>query len=121
MLVGKAIGPFVIDKEIGHGAMGTVYHGFERQTNKPVAVKMVSAGLDSNPAALARFERECEFLKKLRHPNIVRLYAIGSFRKTPFYVMEYIAGETLQDVLQRRGRFAWDELVDFGKQVCSGL
>jgi len=72
MLVGKALGPYVIDREIGHGAMGTVYHGFEHKTNKPVALKIVSAGLDSNSAALARFERECEFLKRLRHPNIVR-------------------------------------------------
>jgi serine/threonine-protein kinase len=121
MLVGKAIGPFVIDKEIGHGAMGTVYHGFERKTNSPVAVKMVSAGLDSNAAALARFERECEFLKKLRHPNIVRLLATGSYRHTPFYVMEFIKGETLQEILLRRGRFPWDEVVDFGKQVCGAL
>ena len=44
MLVGKALGPYVIDREIGHGAMGTVYHGFERKTNKPVALKIVSAG-----------------------------------------------------------------------------
>jgi serine/threonine-protein kinase len=121
MLVGKAIGPFVIDKEIGHGAMGTVYHGFERKTNQPVAVKMISAGLDTNPAALARFERECEFLKKLRHPNIVRLLATGSYRHTPFYVMEFIKGETLQDILLRRGRFPWDEVVDLGKQVCAAL
>src|SRR5213080_1381032 len=121
MLVGKAIGPFVIDKEIGHGAMGTVYHGFERKTNKPVAVKIVSAGLDSNPAALARFERECDFLKKLRHPNIVRLYATGSYRHTPFYVMEFIKGETLQEILLRRGRFPWDDIIELGKQVCSAL
>jgi len=121
MLVGKALGPYVIDKEIGHGAMGTVYHGFERKTNKPVAVKIVSAGLDSNPAALARFERECEFLKRLRHPNIVRLYATGSYRHTPFYVMEFIKGETLQDILQRRGRFPWDDIIDLGKQICAAL
>src|SRR5262245_38486194 len=117
MLVGKAIGPFVIEKEIGHGAMGTVYRGYERKTNKPVAVKMVSTALESNPGALARFERECEFLKKLRHPNIVRLYATGSYRHTPFYVMEFIKGETLQEILSRRGRFPWEDLVDLGKQI----
>jgi eukaryotic-like serine/threonine-protein kinase len=121
MLVGKAIGPFVIDREIGHGAMGTVYHGFVSKTRKPVAVKMIGAGLDSNPAALARFERECEFLKKLRHPNIVRLYATGRYRHTPFYVMEFIEGETLQQILQRRGRFPWDDVLDLGKQICSAL
>jgi serine/threonine-protein kinase len=82
---------------------------------------MIGAGLHSNPGAMARFQRECEFLKKLRHPNIVRLYATGNYQKTPFYVMEFIAGETLQDVLARRGRFPWEEVVDLGKQVCSAL
>lgn len=121
MLAGKTIGPYYIYNEIGHGAMGTVYQGYDNKTKKPIAVKMIGTGLHSNPAALARFQRECEFLKKLRHPNIVRLYATGSYQKAPFYVMEFIAGETLQDVLARRGRFPWEDVVDLGKQVCSAL
>jgi len=121
MLAGKTIGPYYIYNEIGHGAMGTVYQGYDNKTKKPIAVKMIGTGLHSNPGALARFQRECEFLKKLRHPNIVRLYATGSYQKTPFYVMEFIAGETLQDVLARRGRFPWEDVVDLGKQVCSAL
>lgn len=121
MLAGKAIGPYYIYKEIGHGAMGTVYQGYDNKTKKPIAVKMIGTGLTSNPGALARFQRECEFLKKLRHPNIVRLYATGTYQKTPFYVMEFISGETLQDVLARRGRFPWEDVVDLGKQVCSAL
>jgi serine/threonine-protein kinase len=121
MLAGKAIGPYYIYNEIGHGAMGTVYQGYDNKSKRPVAVKMIGAGLHSNPGAMARFQRECEFLKKLRHPNIVRLYATGNYQKTPFYVMEFIAGETLQDVLARRGRFPWEEVVDLGKQVCSAL
>jgi serine/threonine-protein kinase len=121
MLAGKAIGPYYIYNEIGHGAMGTVYQGYDNKSKKPVAVKMIGAGLSSNPGAMARFQRECEFLKKLRHPNIVRLYATGNYQKTPFYVMEFIAGETLQDVLARRGKFPWEDVVDLGKQVCSAL
>src|SRR5260370_10936841 len=121
MLAGKAIGPYYIYNEIGHGAMGTVYQGYDNKSKRPVAVKMIGAGLHSNPGAMARFQRDCEFLKKLRHPNIVRLYATGNYQKTPFYVMEFIAGETLQDVLARRGRFSWEDVVDLGKQVCSAL
>jgi serine/threonine-protein kinase len=121
MLAGKAIGPYFVYKEIGHGAMGTVYHGYDNKSKRQIAVKMIGTGLTSNPGAMARFQRECEFLKKLRHPNIVRLYATGNYQKTPFYVMEFIEGETLQDILLRRGRFSWEEVVDLGKQVCSAL
>jgi eukaryotic-like serine/threonine-protein kinase len=121
MLVGQTLGPFYVDRELGHGAMGTVYRALEQETNKPMAIKVIGAALASNPTVLARFEREAKILKQLKHPNIVRLYGTGRYHKTPFYVMEYIEGETLQTVLERRGRFTWEEVVDLGKQVCSAL
>jgi serine/threonine-protein kinase len=121
MLVGQSLGPFYIDKELGHGAMGTVYRALDQETQKKLAIKVIGPALASNPTVLARFEREAKILKKLKHPNIVRLFGTGSYHKTPFYVMEFIDGETLQAVLERRGRFTWEEVVELGKQVCSAL
>src|SRR6516162_8576242 len=111
MLVGQKIGPFAVEKEIGAGAMGTVYQAKYTKTGQEVALKMISAGLDTNATTLARFDREAAILKTLNHPNIVRLHATGRYRSTPFYVMEYIQGETLERMLERRGRFTWEEVV----------
>jgi serine/threonine-protein kinase len=121
MRAGQEIGPFAIDSEIGSGAMGTVYQGRYLTTGQTVALKVIAAGYDSHPTALARFEREAEILKKLHHANIVRLYATGSYRKTPFYVMEFVEGESLEAALTRRGRLTWEEVVAVGRQVCAAL
>jgi serine/threonine-protein kinase len=121
MLVGQQIGPFAVEKEIGAGAMGTVYQARYTKSGQQVAIKMISAGLDTNPTTLARFEREAAILKTLSHPNIVKLHATGRYRSTPFYVMEYIQGETLERMLERRGRFTWEEVVTLGQQVCAAL
>jgi serine/threonine-protein kinase len=121
MLVGEQIGPFVVDKELGSGAMGAVYRAFYSKLGKDVAIKIIATGLDANPKNLARFEREAAILKVLDHPNIVRLYGTGRYHKKPFYVMEYVAGETLEGVLKRRDRFTWEEVVSLGRQICSAL
>jgi serine/threonine-protein kinase len=121
MELGQELGPFAIEKEIGSGAMGTVYRGRHTSTGQPVAIKVISGGYDANPTALARFEREANILKQLSHPNIVRLIATGRWRKTPFYVMEFVSGESLETLLQRRGRFTWEEVVNLGQQVCEAL
>ncbi|MBV9125590.1 MAG: protein kinase, partial [Planctomycetes bacterium] len=92
MLAGQQLGPFVVDKEIGRGAMGTVYRSHYTKTGLKVAIKVMAAGLDSQPTTLARFEREMEILKKLNHPNIVRLFATGRVGGQPFYAMEYVEG-----------------------------
>jgi eukaryotic-like serine/threonine-protein kinase len=121
MLVGQQIGPFAVDKEIGAGAMGTVYKARYTKTGQEVAIKIISAGLDTHSTTLARFEREAAILKTLDHPNIVRLFATGRYRATPFYVMEYIQGETLERLLERRGRFTWEEVVTLGQQISAAL
>jgi serine/threonine-protein kinase len=121
MLVGQQLGPFTIDTEIGCGAMGRVYRACYAKTGQSVALKIIGGGYDTNPTALARFEREAAILKKLSHPNIVRLFATGRYRETPFYVMEFVEGQTLEAMLQRRGRFTWEEVVNLGQQVCAAL
>lgn len=124
MLIGQQMGPFVIETELGSGAMGTVYRARyqkDEATVVPVALKMVALGLLGNEGAMARFDREASILKQLRHPNIVRLYATGHYKKTPFIAMELIDGEALDRALARRGRLSWEEVAAHGKQLADAL
>lgn len=123
MLVGQQIGPFEIELELGSGAMGTVYRAkFDRGGKVvPVALKVVALGLLGNEGAMARFEREANILKQLRHPHIVRLLATGHYRKTPFIAMEFIDGEALDRILARRSRLSWEEVTTYVKQLCTAL
>jgi len=121
MLVGQQIGPFQIEKELGSGAMGSVYRGVYTKTGQRVAVKIMAPGLVNNETARLRFEREAAILKQFDHPNIVRLFGIGKFQGLRYYAMEYIEGESLDHVLSRRGRISWEEVCVLGKQLCSAL
>src|SRR5438477_12654410 len=102
MLVGKDLGPFHIEAELGTGAMGTVYRAVRRDTGKVVAIKVIAFGLLANEVAVKRFEREADILKQLKHPNIVRYVGTGSYKKTPFFIMEFVEGESLDKFLGRR-------------------
>jgi serine/threonine-protein kinase len=121
MLVGEYIGPFLVEKELGSGAMGTVYRARYTKTDQVYALKIIALGLLGNETAQARFEREAKILQQLKHPNIVRLFANGRFRGTPYFAMEYVEGVTLDNILERRDRFTWEEIVALGQQVCAAL
>ncbi|HMF19479.1 MAG TPA: serine/threonine-protein kinase, partial [Gemmataceae bacterium] len=119
MLLGQSIGPFAIEKELGNGAMGTVYLA-RHEKGLRVAIKVMAPGLNSK-VSQERFKRESDILKQLKHPNIVRLIASGKYHGSPFYAMEYIDGESLDHVMARRGRITWEEVVEIGRQLCAGL
>lgn len=121
MLIGQQFGPFTIDKELGSGAMGTVYRATYTKTGQRVALKVMSPGVGGSPTAQARFEREGEILKQLNHPNIVKLFGVGKSQRMRYYAMEYIQGEALDQVLQRKGRLTWEEVVALGTQLCTAL
>src|SRR5947209_11914368 len=114
MIIGQTIGPFNVEKQLGSGAMGTVYQARYTKTGLKVALKFIAPGLMDNDKARERFDREANILKQLNHPNIVRLYASGRFHGTPFYAMEFIQGESLDHVMARRGRLSWEEVVALG-------
>ena len=104
MLVGKEFGPYVVEKELGSGAMGTVICAKHKKTGDRVAIKLMSLALGSSEGAIARFVREVAILKQLDHPNIVKYKGSGRYHGSPFYVMEYVEGESLDRVLYRRTR-----------------
>ncbi|MEY4789093.1 MAG: hypothetical protein RLZ61_1311 [Planctomycetota bacterium] len=123
MLAGQEFGPFLIEKELGSGAMGAVYLARYIKNNHRVAIKIMSSAINSNASSslVARFEREADILKNLNNPNIVRLFGIGKFKGLRYYAMEVIDGDTLEAVLLRKGAFSWDETIDLGKQICNAL
>jgi len=87
-----------------------------------VALKFISSALTSNETSMARFEREAEILKQLKHPNIVRLFGAGKHQRIPYYAMEFVEGESLDRVLARRGgKLPWEEVVELGQQLCAAL
>jgi len=118
---GQEFGTFRVESELGSGAMGTVYKAVFKDTGQTVALKLIAPGHLGNETIKARFEREAGILKQLRHPHIVRLFATGRYKKTPFFAMEYVQGESLDKVLERRGRLPWEEVVRLGKQLCDAL
>jgi serine/threonine-protein kinase len=121
MRPGDHIGPFVIERALGSGAMGTVFKARHAQASLDVAIKVVAPGLMGNPRSMERFKRESAILKQLKHPNIVRLVAIGKFQGTPFYAMEHIEGESLDRKLEAWGRISWERVVALGQQLCAAL
>ncbi|HEV8060824.1 MAG TPA: serine/threonine-protein kinase [Gemmataceae bacterium] len=117
---GQKVGPFQIESEIGSGAMGQVYLARYIKNGQKVAIKVIATGL-RNATAQARFQREAEVLKQLNHPNIVRFYVVSEFEGAPYYAMEFVEGEPLDSLLERRGKLPWDDVVEIGKQICAAL
>lgn len=118
---GKTIGPFEIGERLGAGGMGVVYRATYSENGKQVALKLLPASLNEDTQLVARFKRELEILKKLKHPNIVLCFGGGRLGDQRFYAMEIVEGGTLADVLKSKGRFSWEDVVDYGIQVCEAL
>jgi len=102
--------------------MGVVHLAEYTKNGAKVALKLIAPHLAvANPQGLARFEREAQILRQLNHPNIVRLYGYGRTGQTPYYAMEYLQGEPMDKLLQRRERLTWEEVLDYGTQLALAL
>jgi serine/threonine protein kinase len=116
------IGPYLIDKKIGAGGMGTVYRGTHADTGQIVAVKVLPASLARETGFVARFNREIKAIKTVQSPHIVSFYDSGETADaTYFYAMEYVKGETLTNLLRREKRLPWHQVIDFSIQIAMAL
>src|SRR4030088_2105844 len=98
-MIGKNLGNWIIQKELGRGGMGRVYLVQDMDSNRQAAVKVLVAELAQDAGFLQRFQREIDTLRTLDHPHIVKLYESGHENGLYYYVMEYIEGNSLQDLL----------------------
>jgi eukaryotic-like serine/threonine-protein kinase len=123
-MIGTQLGPWVIDKELGRGGMGAVYHahaGANGEGPKVAAVKVLAAELAADPGFLARFQREIDILRKLDHPNIVRFFESGEQANHYYYAMEYIEGQSYETLLAQQGKQSWSDVLDLAIQVTPAL
>jgi serine/threonine protein kinase len=90
-----------VERVLGHGGMGMVVLGRDRALDRAVAIKVISPDIDVTPRHRQRFLQEARIVAKLRHPNIVAVYAVGEADGLLYFVMEYVPGESLRDLLTR--------------------
>ncbi|HEX8096855.1 MAG TPA: serine/threonine-protein kinase, partial [Pyrinomonadaceae bacterium] len=121
-LIGHAIGPYKVMREIGRGGMGTVYLGRRADDayQKQVAIKLIKRGMDS-AFVLRRFRRERQILASLDHPNIARLLDGGTTDDgRPYFVMEYVEGARIDDYADAH-RLSTNARLSLFRQVCAGV
>jgi len=117
---GTKLGPYEILSQLGAGGMGEVYRARDTRLDREVAVKVLSGHFVSNPSLKDRFEREARTVSQLSHPNICRLYDVGSQDGADYLVMECLEGETLADRLAR-GPLSLEEVLRYGAQVADAM
>jgi serine/threonine-protein kinase len=118
----KQIGQYRLIKPLGAGGMGEVFLAEHRMLKRPCALKLIHAAQAGDPHVLARFEREVRMTARLSHWNTVEIYDYGRTDDgTFFYVMEYLPGLSLADLLERHGPLPPERVVHLLRQVCHGL
>jgi eukaryotic-like serine/threonine-protein kinase len=120
----EKLGKFEVRRELGKGAMGVVYEGYDPMIERTVAIKTIRAenlqGEDAQEQ-LARFRREAQAAGKLTHPNIVSIYDFGVDDGTYYIAMEFVKGRELQDILNKNERFGMAGVVQIMTQLLEAL
>jgi hypothetical protein len=113
-------GRYLISRELGHGGMAVVYMARDEKHGREVALKVLRPELAS-AVGVERFIREIGIEATLQHPHILALYDSGEFQGLPYYVMPYVAGETLRDRLEREKQLSVDEALRLTREVAEAL
>ncbi len=118
-------GRYRIEEQLGQGGMSSVYKAADPNLRRYVAVKLIHSHLSNDPEFVRRFETEAAAVAQLRHPNIIQVFDFNHEDDSYYIVLEYVAGETLQERLKRLGgqnrRLTVDEVVKIGASVSEAV
>jgi eukaryotic-like serine/threonine-protein kinase len=118
----RQLGQYRLRRRIGGGGMGEVYLAEHQLLKRPCAVKLIRPDGATEPRALERFEREVRLTATLSHPNTVDVYDYGRAEDgTYYYVMEYLEGPSLAELVERHGPLSPGRAVYLLRQVCQAL
>ncbi len=116
------IGDYIIIKKIGQGGIGEVFKA-EHITNLdvPVAIKVLTPTAQQNKTLVERFLREAKACIYLEHPRLVKVFEIGTYNNRPYFVMEYLEGETLDRFLKKHGALSVKNTLKIAGHIAHGL
>jgi hypothetical protein len=118
----RRLGQYQLVRRLGAGGMGEVHLAEHLLLKQPVAIKLIRPDRAGDPEALARFEREVKATARLKHWNTVQIYDYGfTDDGTFYYVMEFLPGMTLEQIVQRDGPLPPARVIHFLRQVCAAL
>ena len=118
----RELGQYRLKRKLGQGGMGEVYLAEHYLLKRPCALKRINPKYLNNLEQVKRFEREVQATARLRHPNTVEIYDYGRADDgTFYYVMEYLPGLSLEDLVGRYGPQPADRVVHILRQVCGAL
>jgi len=111
-----------LTERLGGGGMGEVYLAEHQLLKRPSAIKLIRPGFDTDAEFVARFEREVQTMAELSHWNIVEIFDYGHTEDgTFYYVMEYLEGSSLQQLVDENGPLPPTRTVFFLRQICDAL
>ena len=118
----RKLGQYVLKEKLGEGGMGEVYLAQHVLLRRPCALKLIRPERAGDPKNLRRFEREVQATASLTHPNTVQVYDFGHTEDgTFYYVMEYLPGSTLEELVKQAGPLPPAPAIHFLRQVCGAL
>ncbi|MBE2281214.1 MAG: protein kinase [Ignavibacteriaceae bacterium] len=120
-MVGAIIGNYKIVSKVGEGGMGVVYKALDLKLERFVALKILNQQTSQSAQFIERFKREARNQAKLNHPNIIPVYGFIDEVGYLGIVMEFVDGETLEQIIDRKGKLELDEAVNFLKQILRGV
>jgi serine/threonine protein kinase len=112
---------YEILQTLGEGGMGAVYKARDRELNRMVALKVIRPELAGNQAIIDRFKQELLLATQVTHKNVVRIYDLGEAEGMKFITMEFVEGEDLRGLMQKKGKLAPAEAVEIMQQTCRAL
>jgi hypothetical protein len=112
---------YEILNHVGRGGMGMVLRAFDKQLHRNVAIKVMSPDLMSSEQARERFFREARSAAGINHPNVVTIHAVSQFEGTPFLVMEFVDGQSLQKRIKADAPMDLLDILRISSQIANGL
>ncbi len=120
-LAGQCLGGYQLEEEIGRGSMGMVYRGKQIALGREIAVKVLSHALAKDASYVARFIREAQIIAGLNHPHIVQIYDAGQQNGLLYFVMEYVQGPTIANLLHLDGTIPLHFAIEYSAQIAEAL